>query len=94
MTNEEWMLGVLTEHKDGWDKLVNLVSELDVRANRVKSIEVVITDITSQPYSIKFDGDQLDTFLLFNELMDLTKTRSEYLETKQKELKNYVQRQI
>lgn len=88
------MLGVLTEHKDGWDKLVNLVSELDVRANRVKSIEVVITDITSQPYSIKFDGDQLDTFLLFNELMDLTKTRSEYLETKQKELKNYVQRQI
>lgn len=94
MTNEEWVLGVLTEHKDGWDKLVNLVSELDVRANRVKSIEVVITDITSQPYSIKFDGDQLDTFLLFNELMDLTKTRSEYLETKQKELKNYVQRQI
>lgn len=94
MTDKEWMLGVLTEHKDKLDKLVDLLSGLDVRSNRVKTIEVVVTNVNNQPHSVKFEGDQLDTLLVFRSLMDLTKTRSEYLETKQKELREYVQEQI
>lgn len=94
MTDKEWMLGVLTEHKDKLDKLVDLLSGLDVRSNRVKTIEVVVTNVNNQPHSVEFEGDQLDTLLVFRSLMDLTKTRSEYLETKQKELREYVQEQI
>ena len=94
MTDKEWMLSVLTEHKDKLDKLVDLLSGLDVRSNRVKTIEVRVTDVNNQPYSVEFEGDQLDTLLVFRGLMDLAKTRSEYLETKQKELRKYVQGQI
>lgn len=94
MSDKEWMLDVLTEHKDKLDKLVDLLSGLDVRSNRVKTIEVVVTDVNNQPYSVEFEGDQLDTLLVFKSLMDLAKTRSEYLETKQKELRKYVQGQI
>ena len=94
MSDKEQALAILTKHKDKLDQLVYLLDGLDVCSNQVKSIEVVVTDRTNQTYGVEFDGDWLDTVLVFKSLMSLAKTRSEYLETKQKELRKYVQGQI
>lgn len=90
MKDKEHALAILTKHKDKLDQLVYLLSGLDVCVNQVKSIEVVVTDRTNQPYGVKFDGDWLDTVLVFTSLMDSAKARSEYLNYKKKELENYV----
>lgn len=90
MSDKEQELAILTKHKDKLDQLVCLLDGLDACSNQVKSIEVVVTDRTNQPYGVKFDGDWLDTVLVFKSLMSLAKTRSEYLDYKKKELENYV----
>lgn len=69
-------------------KLTHLVSVLKgiSPANRtVSSLELIVknTDGTSQ--KITFDTNELDTYLLFNNLSELAQTRAEHLRNKMKE---------
>lgn len=72
------------------EHLINLTSSVTATESRAKLITVSTISESGAYDEVKFEGDKLDTYLLFSNLTDLAKIRLEQLQTKIKELESYV----
>lgn len=72
------------------EHLINLTSSVTATESRAKLITVFTISESGAYDEVKFEGDKLDTYLLFSNLTDLARTRLEQLQTKIKELESYV----
>lgn len=72
------------------EHLINLTSSVTATESRAKLITVSTISESGAYDEVKFEGDKLDTYLLFSNLTDLARTRLEQLQNKIKELESYV----
>lgn len=86
MTETELKARVVRHNKKRLDRLIDLLGGIEPKRHSIDSIELVVADRSGKSHSVKFDGDALDTYLVFSSLLDSARTRSSYLGEKLDEI--------
>lgn len=81
---------ILKESCANLEHLISLTSSVTATESKAKLITISTVSESGAYDEVKFEGDRLDTYLLFANLTDLARTRLEQLQTKIKELESYV----
>lgn len=90
MSIMDMKIKILKESCANLEHLINLISSVTATESKAKLITISTVSESGAYDEVKFEGDRLDTYLLFANLNDLAKTRLEQLQTKIKELESYV----
>ena len=76
MTEEEAKIQNLTARITGLEHLTDMLGGLSPARSEVSLVSVITTDNLGNTQAITFDGDKLDTYLIFSALAETAKVRS------------------
>lgn len=89
MFDQELKKQIVSDKVERLQELIELLEGLDIIDPKVDVIRLIAYQKNGSQKSIQFGGDELDTYLLFDELAKMARTRLDYLEQKLQELSQF-----
>lgn len=80
MPHDELKVQFLQDHIGNLDKLCKMLEGLAPSKLTVASLELTVRSTAGDVQDVRFDGDSLDTYLLFSELRDTALERRKQLQ--------------
>lgn len=80
MSHDELKVQFLQDHIGNLDKLCKMLDGLAPSKLTVASIELTVRDTAGDVQDVRFDGDALDTYILFSNLKDMAAERKNQLQ--------------
>lgn len=71
---------IVKDHKLKLDRLVSYLEGLSIDKVSISSIKIIVTDNEGNSREVELEGDQLDTYLIFQPLIKTAVSRSEQLD--------------
>ena len=89
MFDQELKKQIVSDKAERLQALIELLEGLDIIDPKLDMIRLIAYQKDGSQQTIQFGGEELDTYLLFNELARMARTRLGYLEQKLQELSQY-----
>lgn len=80
MSHDELKVQFLQDHIGNLDKLCKMLDGLAPSKLTVASIELTVRDTAGDVQDVRFNGDELDAYILFSNLKDMAAERKNQLQ--------------
>ena len=80
MSHDELRVQFLQDHIGNLDKLCKMLDGLAPSKLTVASIELTVRDTAGDVQDVRFNGDELDAYILFSNLKDMAAERKNQLQ--------------
>ena len=80
MSHDELKVQFLQDHIGNLDKLCKMLDGLAPSKLTVASIELTVRDTAGDVQDVRFNGDELDAYILFSSLKDMAAERKNQLQ--------------